>query len=151
MPLFVKDYSWQETDAEVVLKLPLKGVKPSKVDVTATDRFIKVCARAAATQRSRCCMQFARIHTRAQWARGMTSGSVVACARAGVNGVCAEDEGAGMCGGRGMQCASWRGRGMQCASWWGRGMQCASWRGRGQQRASWKGQGMQCAPSINQA
>ena len=43
MPLLVKDYTWHETDAEVVLKLPLKGVKPSKVDVTATDRFIKVC------------------------------------------------------------------------------------------------------------
>ena len=90
MPLFVKDYSWQETDAEVVLKLPLKGVRPSKVDVTATDRFIKVRAPAAATRQSRCCMQLARVHT--QWGRGMTSGSVVARARVGVNGVCAEDE-----------------------------------------------------------
>ena len=42
MPLLVKDYTWHETDAEVVLKLPLKGVKSSKVDVTSTDRFIKV-------------------------------------------------------------------------------------------------------------
>ena len=57
MPLLVKDYTWHETDAEVVLKLPLKGVKPSKVDVTATDRFIKVCCAALCSRLSRraCC------------------------------------------------------------------------------------------------
>ena len=53
MPLLVKDYAWHETDAEVVLKLPLKGVKPSKVDVTATDRFIKVSRVVQSPQQAR--------------------------------------------------------------------------------------------------
>ena len=67
MPLFVKDYSWHETDAEVVLKLPLKGVKSSKVDVTATNRFIKVCAFCSSQLDGPCCSARAGTHARMQW------------------------------------------------------------------------------------
>ena len=42
MPITVKDYTWRETEAEVVLVLPLKGVSPSKVDILTTERYIKV-------------------------------------------------------------------------------------------------------------
>ena len=42
MPITVKDYTWRETEAEVVLVLPLKGVSPSKADILTTERYIKV-------------------------------------------------------------------------------------------------------------
>ena len=42
MPIAVKDYSWKETEAEVNIVLPLKGVKGSKADILSTDRYIKV-------------------------------------------------------------------------------------------------------------
>ena len=42
MPITVRDYTWRETEAEVVLVLPLKGVSPSKADILTTERYIKV-------------------------------------------------------------------------------------------------------------
>ena len=42
MPITVRDYTWRETDSEVVLVLPLKGVSPSRADILTTDRYIKV-------------------------------------------------------------------------------------------------------------
>lgn len=42
MPIAVKDYTWRESDTEVSLTLPLKGVKSSKADVFSTDQYIKV-------------------------------------------------------------------------------------------------------------
>lgn len=42
MPITVKDYSWKETEAEVDIVLPLKGVKASKADILSTERYIKV-------------------------------------------------------------------------------------------------------------
>ena len=42
MPIVVKDYTWKETDVEVVITVPLKGVKGSKTDIFSTDSYIKV-------------------------------------------------------------------------------------------------------------
>ena len=42
MPIAVKDYTWRETEAEVDIVLPLKAVKPSKVDILSTERYLKV-------------------------------------------------------------------------------------------------------------
>ena len=42
MPIAVKDYTWRETEAEVHVVLPLKGVKASKADILSTQRYIKV-------------------------------------------------------------------------------------------------------------
>ena len=42
MPILVKDYTWKETDVEVVITVPLKGVKGSKADIFSTDSYIKV-------------------------------------------------------------------------------------------------------------
>ena len=42
MPILVKDYRWRETEHEVTITLPLKGVKGSKTDIFSTDRYIKV-------------------------------------------------------------------------------------------------------------
>ena len=42
MPIAIKDFSWRETEGEVQLSLPLKGAKPSGVDVFTTERYIKV-------------------------------------------------------------------------------------------------------------
>lgn len=42
MPIIVKDYTWQETEDEVSITLPLKGVKNSKIDIFSTNRYIKV-------------------------------------------------------------------------------------------------------------
>ena len=42
MPIAVRDYTWGETEQEVSITLPLKGVKSSKADIFSTDRYIKV-------------------------------------------------------------------------------------------------------------
>lgn len=42
MPITVKDYSWTETEREVLITLPLKGVKSSKTDIFSTDHYLKV-------------------------------------------------------------------------------------------------------------
>lgn len=42
MPILVKDYTWKETENEVFITLPLKGVKSSKADIFSTNRYIKV-------------------------------------------------------------------------------------------------------------
>lgn len=42
MPILVKDYTWKETENEVNITLPLKGVKSSKADIFSTNRYIKV-------------------------------------------------------------------------------------------------------------
>ena len=42
MPLLVKDYTWTETERDVIIKVPLKGVKSSKADIFSTNRYIKV-------------------------------------------------------------------------------------------------------------
>ena len=43
MPVAVKDYTWDQTDCTLFITLPLKGVKPNKVDVFSTERYLKVC------------------------------------------------------------------------------------------------------------
>jgi len=42
MPLPVRDYSWHETADQVMISIPLKGVKREKVDILSTDDYIKV-------------------------------------------------------------------------------------------------------------
>ena len=42
MPITVKDYTWKETESDVSITLPLKGVKSSKADIFSTDQYIKV-------------------------------------------------------------------------------------------------------------
>lgn len=42
MPILVKDYTWQETEGELIISLPLKGVGSNKVDIFSTDQYIKV-------------------------------------------------------------------------------------------------------------
>ena len=37
MPVTVQDYTWSETIDEVVITIPLKGVKPSKADIFSSD------------------------------------------------------------------------------------------------------------------
>ena len=43
MPVIVQDYTWRETLNEVVITIPLKGVKPSKADIFSSDDYVKVC------------------------------------------------------------------------------------------------------------
>ena len=42
MPIIVKDFVWRETETEVLITVPLKGVKPHKADIFSTDEYIKV-------------------------------------------------------------------------------------------------------------
>lgn len=42
MPIIVKDFVWRETETEVLITVPLKGVKSHKVDIFSTDEYIKV-------------------------------------------------------------------------------------------------------------
>lgn len=41
MPLVVKDYSWEETDAMLWITVPLKGVKANRVDITSCENYLK--------------------------------------------------------------------------------------------------------------
>ena len=42
MPILIKDYQWSETEQNVYITVPLKGVKASKVDIFCSREFIKV-------------------------------------------------------------------------------------------------------------
>ena len=42
MPLAIRDYSWEESKSAVFITVPLKGAKPSKVDILSSEEFIKV-------------------------------------------------------------------------------------------------------------
>lgn len=42
MPILVNDYTWSETEGEVSITLPLRGVKSSKADIFTTGEYIKV-------------------------------------------------------------------------------------------------------------
>lgn len=42
MPIVVKDFTWSETETEVHVVVPLKGVRPAKADVYSTSTYIKV-------------------------------------------------------------------------------------------------------------
>ncbi len=42
MPILVKDYTWRETNREVLITVPLNGVKSSKADIFSTNQYIKV-------------------------------------------------------------------------------------------------------------
>jgi dyslexia susceptibility 1 candidate gene 1 protein len=43
MSILVKDYTWRQTENVVVIRVPLKGVHCSKVDIFSSDNYIKVC------------------------------------------------------------------------------------------------------------
>ncbi|XP_013406783.1 dynein assembly factor 4, axonemal [Lingula anatina] len=42
MPIAVKDYTWEETESNVNIVVPLKGVKSHKVDIFSTEEYLKV-------------------------------------------------------------------------------------------------------------
>ncbi|KAK3586823.1 hypothetical protein CHS0354_020039, partial [Potamilus streckersoni] len=42
MPLAVNDFTWEETEKEVFITVPLKGVKTNKVDILSTEEYLKV-------------------------------------------------------------------------------------------------------------
>ncbi|KAJ8249342.1 hypothetical protein GJAV_G00233760 [Gymnothorax javanicus] len=42
MPLIVQDYSWTQSESMLYISVPLKGIKPGKVDVFAADDYLKV-------------------------------------------------------------------------------------------------------------
>ncbi|CAF3440568.1 unnamed protein product [Rotaria sp. Silwood1] len=42
MPVIVRDINWEETDANLVLHIPMKGAKANKLDVLSSDQYLKV-------------------------------------------------------------------------------------------------------------
>ncbi|XP_058244383.1 dynein assembly factor 4, axonemal isoform X2 [Hemibagrus wyckioides] len=42
MPLLVTDHTWTQTESTVFLRVPLKAVKPARVDVVCTEEYLKV-------------------------------------------------------------------------------------------------------------
>ena len=42
MPIIVRDYTWEQTDKMLFITVPLKGVKPQKVDLFSTEEYLKV-------------------------------------------------------------------------------------------------------------
>ncbi|GAB1605147.1 dynein assembly factor 4, axonemal-like [Argonauta hians] len=45
MPVLVKDIDWEETETNVMIKVPLKGIHSSKVDVFTSSEYLKVSYR----------------------------------------------------------------------------------------------------------
>ena len=44
MPVVVKDFEWSETDSQVHIQVPLRGVPPKKVDIYGMPEWVVVCA-----------------------------------------------------------------------------------------------------------
>lgn len=42
MPIAVRDYTWKESDVDLTITIPLKGVKGSKSDIFSSNQYIKV-------------------------------------------------------------------------------------------------------------
>ena len=42
MPIAVKDYKWEESNTTLFITVPLKGVKPHKIDIFSTEDYVKV-------------------------------------------------------------------------------------------------------------
>lgn len=42
MPILIKDYSWTQTDDDVIIRVPLKGAITSKVDFFIQENFVKI-------------------------------------------------------------------------------------------------------------
>lgn len=42
MPITVADYTWKESELDLTIAVPLKGVKGSKADIFSTNQYIKV-------------------------------------------------------------------------------------------------------------
>ncbi|MCI4378923.1 hypothetical protein PGIGA_G00221880 [Pangasianodon gigas] len=42
MPLVIRDHTWTQTESSVFIRVPLKAVKPGKVDVLCTEEYLKV-------------------------------------------------------------------------------------------------------------
>ncbi|KAK2164851.1 hypothetical protein LSH36_58g16015 [Paralvinella palmiformis] len=42
MPIVIKDYTWEETEKTLYITIPLKGVRPNKVDIFSIETYIKV-------------------------------------------------------------------------------------------------------------
>ncbi|KAB5574637.1 hypothetical protein PHYPO_G00211310 [Pangasianodon hypophthalmus] len=42
MPLLIRDHTWTQTESSVFIRVPLKAVKPGKVDVLCTEEYLKV-------------------------------------------------------------------------------------------------------------
>ncbi|CAM5145137.1 unnamed protein product [Eretmochelys imbricata] len=42
MPVWVRDYSWRQTDTAVFLSLPMRGVRVTQANIFCTDQYLKV-------------------------------------------------------------------------------------------------------------
>ncbi|CAF3912560.1 unnamed protein product [Adineta steineri] len=42
MPVIIRDINWEETDTSLVLHIPMKGAKATKLDVLSSDQYLKV-------------------------------------------------------------------------------------------------------------
>lgn len=42
MPIFVRDYSWTQTNNTITIKLPIKNARTPKMDLFSTNTFLKV-------------------------------------------------------------------------------------------------------------
>ncbi|CAF0752619.1 unnamed protein product [Adineta steineri] len=42
MPVIIRDINWEETDINLVLHIPMKGAKATKLDVLSSDQYLKV-------------------------------------------------------------------------------------------------------------
>ncbi|XP_039285113.1 dynein assembly factor 4, axonemal [Nilaparvata lugens] len=42
MPILIKDFTWRQTDERVIVKIPVRGPPPTKLDLFTCDNFIKL-------------------------------------------------------------------------------------------------------------
>ncbi|CAH1170066.1 unnamed protein product [Phaedon cochleariae] len=41
MPIIIKDYTWKQTESNIMIQVPLRGVHQSKVDIFISSRYVK--------------------------------------------------------------------------------------------------------------
>lgn len=42
MPIFIKDFSWNQTEKLVIIQVSLKGVCLKNIDIFTSDKYLKV-------------------------------------------------------------------------------------------------------------
>ena len=42
MPIIIKDYTWEQTESNIYITIPLKGTNVKKIDLFSSKRYIKV-------------------------------------------------------------------------------------------------------------
>lgn len=55
MPILINDFSWRQTEGLVIIRVPLKNIPHTKVDIFTSEIYVKVCNIKSFKQRLNSC------------------------------------------------------------------------------------------------